>query len=307
MTAFPSKMRAATCVPASPGTTSIGAAPRRAVIVGAGGRMGSLFLRRARAAGFPAEGIDLPFSDAALAAVCDGADLILFCVPASVLDGVLRAFVPHLPPTATVADITSVKEWPMTLMRRHWRGPVVGTHPLFGPGVRPGDPHPVAVVPDPDAGDAHVRLVTAFFEAVGCHPFLTTAGEHDRAMARIQNLNFITNLVYFAMLAGDESLTPFLTPSFRRRHDAARKMLTEDAPMFAGLFDANPYSQEAVRQYSNLLHIASAGDIDLLCNRAIRWWPGASLPEHARGERRGDRVAGDLEGVPARDLCPEAS
>ena len=71
MTAFPSKMRAATCVPASPGTTSIGAAPRRAVIVGAGGRMGSLFLRRARAAGFPAEGIDLPFSDAALAAVCE--------------------------------------------------------------------------------------------------------------------------------------------------------------------------------------------------------------------------------------------
>ena len=65
---------------------------------------------------------------------------------------------------------------------------------------------------------------------------------------------------------------------------AARKMLTEDAPMFAGPFDANPYSQEAVRQYSKLLNIASAGDIDLLCNRAVHWWPDASLPEHAREE-----------------------
>ena len=76
-----------------------------------------------------------------------------------------------------------------------------------------------------------------------------------------------------------------LVESDRRRHAAAQKMLTEDAPMFAGLFDANPYSQEAVRQYSKLLNIASAGDIDLLCNRAVHWWPDASLPEHAREEK----------------------
>lgn len=281
-------------------------APQRAVIVGAGGRMGSLFLRRARAAGIPAEGIDLPFGDGAIAAACDGADLLLLCVPAAVLDGVLQLFVPHLPPTAVVADITSVKEQPMTLMRCRWRGPVVGTHPLFGPGVHPDDPQPVAVVPAPAAGDAPVRRVTAFFEAIGCRPFLTTAAGHDRAMARIQNLNFITNLVYFAMLAGDESLTPFLTPSFYRRREAARKMLTEDAPMFAGLFNANPYSQEAVRQYSNLLHIASAGDIDLLCNRAIRWWPGTALPEHVRRER--DAAPADApEDKPGRSPRPGAS
>ena len=91
-------------------------------------------------------------------------------------------------------------------------------------------------------------------------------------MARIQNMNFITNLAYFALLAGQEDLLPFLTPSFRRRQNAARKMLTEDARLFSGLFEANPHSHEAVRQYRQMLNLAAAGDIDLLCRRAQWWW-----------------------------------
>lgn len=260
-------------------------APRRTLIVGERGRMGSMFRRRARSAGVPVAAVDIPFDEDALAAACDGVDLLLLCVPAAVLGETLKAFVPHLPPAAVVADITSVKEQPMALMQRYWQGPVVGTHPLFGPGAHNDEPQPVAVVPGTAADGAHVRRVAAFFESIGCRPFMTAAAEHDKAAARIQNLNFITSLVYFALLADDESLLPFLTPSFRRRLAAAQKMLTEDAPMFAGLFDANAYSQEAVRQYSKLLNIASAGDIDLLCNRAVHWWPDASLPEHARKEK----------------------
>lgn len=262
------------------------AAPAHTVIVGARGRMGAMFRRRARSVGVSVEGVDIPFDADTVAAACAEADLLLLCVPVAVLGETLQTFVPYLRPTTIVADITSVKEQPLTLMQRYWQGPVVGTHPLFGPGAHNDEPQPVAIVPGATATEAHVSKVVAFFEAIGCHPFMTTASAHDKAVARIQNLNFITNLVYFALLADDESLTPFLTPSFRRRHAAARKMLTEDAPMFAGLFDANPYSQEVVRQYSKLLNIASAGDVDLLCNRAVHWWPDASLPEHARSGSR---------------------
>ena len=80
------------------------------------------------------------------------------------------------------------------------------------------------------------------------------------------------SVAYFALLAGQKDLLPFLTPSFRRRQNAARKMLTEDAQLFAGLFEANPHSHEAVRQYRQMLNLAAAGDIDLLCRRAQWWW-----------------------------------
>ena len=47
---------------------------------------------------------------------------------------------------------------------------------------------------------------------------------------------------------------------------------TEDGTMFTGLFEANPYSHEAVRQYRKMLNVAAAGDIELLCRRAQWWW-----------------------------------
>ena len=246
--------------------------PVKTVIVGSTGRMGAMLLGRARAAGLTVEGVDVPLTPETLAPACAGADLAIICVPAAVFKDVIAAVCPHLPPTAVLADITSVKEIPLQQMEAAWSGPVVGTHPLFGPQPDPEADQPVAIVPGANAEQMHVELASGFFIALGCRVFCTTAEKHDKAMASIQNMNFITSLAYFALLAEHEDLLPFLTPSFRRRQNAARKMLTEDARMFAGLFEANPYSYEAVRQYRQMLNLAAAGDIDLLCQRARWWW-----------------------------------
>ena len=246
--------------------------PVKTVIVGSTGRMGAMLLGRARAAGLTVEGVDVPLTPQVLAPACAGADLAIICVPAAVFREVIAAVCPHLPPTAVLADITSVKEIPLQQMEAAWAGPVVGTHPLFGPQPDPEADQPVAIVPGTNAGQEHVELASGFFTALGCRVFGSTAEKHDKAMARIQNMNFITSLAYFALLAGQDDLLPFVTPSFLRRQNAARKMLTEDARMFAGLFEANPYSYEAVRQYRQMLNLAAAGDIDLLCQRARWWW-----------------------------------
>ena len=246
--------------------------PVKTVIVGSTGRMGVMLLGRARAAGLTVEGVDVPLTPEILGPACAGADVAIICVPAAVFKEVIAAVCPHLPSTAVLTDITSVKEIPLQQMEAAWAGPVVGTHPLFGPQPEPEADQPVAIVPGANAGQEHLELASGFFTALGCRVFCTTAEKHDKAMARIQNMNFITSLAYFALLAGQDELLPFLTPSFLRRQTAARKMLTEDARMFAGLFEANPYSYEAVRQYRQMLNLAAAGDIDLLCQRARWWW-----------------------------------
>ncbi|CAK7016827.1 MAG: hypothetical protein DESF_00682 [Desulfovibrio sp.] len=245
----------------------------RIVIVGSHGRMGAMLMARAGAAGLDAVGVDVPLAPEKLADACAGADMAVLCVPAAVFGTVAADICPHLPAGAVLADITSVKEQPMHQMERVWPGPVVGTHPLFGPSPEAEADLPVAITPGRAAQAQHVALVEAFFTALGCRTFLTTAETHDKAMARIQNMNFITSLAYFSLLAGQDDLLPFLTPSFRRRRNAARKMLTEDARLFAGLFEANAHSHEAVRQYRQMLNLAAAGDIDLLCQRAAWWWP----------------------------------
>ncbi|MGE9985420.1 prephenate dehydrogenase/arogenate dehydrogenase family protein [Desulfovibrio sp. SGI.169] len=246
--------------------------PAKTALIGAGGRMGAMLCARAAAAGLTVAGADQPLTPECLDAACLNAELALLCVPAAVFGEVARRVSPHLPPTAVLADITSVKEQPLRQMEKAWPGPVVGAHPLFGPNPGQEADLPVAVTPGHNATEEHLRLTEGFFTALGCRTFRTTAEKHDQAMARIQNMNFITNLAYFALLAGQEDLLPFLTPSFRRRQNAARKMLTEDARLFAGLFEANPHSHEAVRQYRQMLNLAAAGDIDLLCRRAQWWW-----------------------------------
>ncbi|GFH63008.1 MAG: prephenate dehydrogenase [Candidatus Desulfovibrio kirbyi] len=249
---------------------------KKTVIIGARGRMGVMFLERAQKSDIDVAGVDTPLAPQILAQACAHAGMVLFCVPAAVLESALDAVCPHLPAHVVLADITSVKEYPLQHMQSRWQGPVVGTHPLFGPAPEPDADLPVAIVPGRSADAASLTLVETFFTRIGCRVFRTTAKKHDVAMSRIQGMNFITTLAYFALLAGDDELLPFLTPSFHRRGMAAKKMLTEDARLFAGLFEANPHSYEAVRLYRQMLNLAAAGDIDLLCEK-VQWWWGTNL------------------------------
>lgn len=239
------------------------------VIVGSTGRMGSMLLREGAAHGLGMTGIDKPLDNLE---PLQAARLVIVCVPAAVFEQTLHTICPAMPKTAVLCDITSVKVAPVAQMLHCWSGDIVGTHPLFGPQHGMDEDLPIALVRTPRCSDSSFDLVWTLCEILGWRPFATDAETHDKAMARIQNMNFITSLAYCAQTADDESLREFITPSFRRRLVAARKLLTEDGTMFAGLFEANPYSQQAVRQFSKLLSLASAGDIDLLLSKARRWW-----------------------------------
>lgn len=244
--------------------------PAKSLIVGSRGRMGAMLLERAQNAALDVAGIDLPLAD--LEKACAKKDMVLLCVPARSFEEVVCRVTPFMARDTILADITSVKEGPMRQMEKYWQGPVVGTHPLFGPATPPESGLSVALMGGQHAAQASIDSVAAFFRKLGCVTFETRAETHDMAMAKIQNMNFITNLAYFAALAGQKELLPFLTPSFERRRQAAAKMLNEDAEMFAGLFEANGHSQEAVRQYRRMLNLAASGDIDLLAKRARWWW-----------------------------------
>lgn len=244
-------------------------APSAVVIVGCFGRMGGMLFREAGSRGFGVRGIDKPLTDLE---PLTKARLVIVCVPASVFEQTLHTICPCMPANAILCDITSVKLAPMQQMENIWPGSVVGTHPLFGPLHGMDEDLPIALVQGKKCTAEDFSLVSAFFEQLSYRVFATDADSHDKAMARIQNMNFITSLAYCAQTADDESLQQFITPSFKRRLTAAKKLLTEDGAMFAGLFDSNPYSMQAVRQFSKLLSLASAGDIDLLLNKARRWW-----------------------------------
>lgn len=259
------------------------------IIAGSTGRMGAMLMQKGCEAGFNMIGLDRPFEESDIKKACENADLVILCVPARNLANIIKKFVSHMDKKTILADITSVKELPMRKMRDLWDGQIVGTHPLFGPKNAAGADLPVAITKDGRTSQKSVDLVDNFFKKIGCRVFETTPQQHDQAMARIQNMNFITELAYFAVLANQEELLPFLTPSFERRKQSAAKLLNEDAEMFAGLFEANPHSHEAVRQYRQMLNLAASGDIELLCKRAQWWWnsPKIKHSENKKNDKNG--------------------
>ena len=241
------------------------------LIVGCHGRMGSMLYDLACQHNLSCIGIDQPLTTEKVTMAAKGVTFALFCVPVVHLEEVLRKVCPHLNSDCIVSDITSVKEVPIRYMQSQWPGDVVGTHPLFGPKYDLLATPTVVIVQAQASLDA-VLMTELFFQTLGFAVLRSSAEEHDRAMACIQNLNFISNIAYFALLAEQNQLLPFITPSFLRRLNAAQKMITEDGEMFSGLFEANPYSQEMVRKYGAILNLAASGDIELLCQRAKWWW-----------------------------------
>lgn len=239
-------------------------------IVGARGQMGALFARTLHKAGYRVTTLDRPYTEEAMAATLPGADLVLLSVPVDAMRAVAGQLAPRLGAGAILADVCSVKVNPLRDMLETYAGPVVGTHPLFGPVIPEGFEPRVAVAPG--RGDGAAAAVSEVFARAGYVPFDTTAEEHDRAMACMQGLNFITTVAYLATARQIPGIEKFRVPSFERRLEAARKMLTQDRELFQLISEDNPFIQETVRQFASFVDIAAGGDLDLLSARASWWW-----------------------------------
>jgi len=242
----------------------------RIAVAGSDGQMGALLMERFRATGAHVQGYDCETKPAEVAEIVAGCDLLLLCIPVTAFPSVLGTLKENLQPDTVLADVCSVKVKPMKEMMDAHGGPVVGTHPLFGPVIPEGFEPRVAVAEGRDTDAAN--RVAALFDACGYDTFMTTAEEHDRAMAAIQGLNYITTAAYLGMASRLPNADKFVTPSFNRRLDAARKMLTQDSELFADISEANPYLQETARGFMSFLSLAAGGDFDLLTSLAQWWW-----------------------------------
>lgn len=232
--------------------------------------MGQFFLERFQRQGTIVQVLDKPLIREKMHSSISPADLVLLATPIQACEFILTEIQSFIQNSTILADICSVKSKPLELMLEMHSGPVVGTHPLFGPDPEPGDTLKTAVIPGRDKKAE--ESVFCLIQSIGLTPFKTSAKEHDQALAFIQGLNFVSTLSYLATTPPEENIKEFITPSFRRRLKAAHKMLTQDFEMFEDMFELNPYSQEIVHKFSSHLNLAAAGELNLLKEKASWWW-----------------------------------
>lgn len=179
------------------------------------------------------------------------ADVVVISVPIAVTGEVIRQVGPHVRPDALLMDITSLKGEVMQTMLAATEASVVGTHPMFGPGV-----HSLIgqrVVLCRGRGEAWYRWLIEMLEGRGLVVAETAPAEHDRVMALVQVLtHFQTQVLGLSLsrcgISLDESLR-LTSPAYLMELYVAARHFAQAPELYGPIEMGNPESEAITRVF----------------------------------------------------------
>jgi len=243
-------------------------APRRVAIIGGEGQMGQLLARAFRELGHAVAIADV---DTALSPedAARQAEVVVIAVPIALTTQVIERVGPCVPKDGLLLDVTSIKQAPMEAMLRATQASqasVVGTHPMFGPGVHSLQGQRVVVCPG--RGEVWLEWLERQLEARGFVIARATAEEHDRGMALVQVLtHFQTQVLGWALsrvgLPLSESLR-FTSPAYLMELYVAARHFAQDPLLYGPIEMLNPATPTVTAAFqkaaAELAQILERGD-----------------------------------------------
>ncbi|MEM0253658.1 MAG: prephenate dehydrogenase/arogenate dehydrogenase family protein [Candidatus Bathyarchaeia archaeon] len=124
------------------------------------------------------------------------ADRILICVPIENFEELVAEIHQHIKPGQEVMDICSVKEKPVEVMHRYIKnGVVLGTHPMFGPGVKDLKDQNFILTPTRPEEEELAENFGKWLKSKGAKVFKMTPTEHDKLMSIVIGLPYFLSIV----------------------------------------------------------------------------------------------------------------
>ena len=221
--------------------------PRRVTVIGGRGMMGRFFTQRLSAVGHDVnilEHDDWEHADRLLAEV----ELVLICVPSEHTLDVIRKVAMYLDPATALADITSIKTPIVQAMLEYHPGPVLGLHPMFGPGVKSFLSQKVVVCPG--RRDEAFQWLLDLIKTEGGKLISCTPQEHDQMMVAIQAIRHFSAFSLGVFLAEEgidigRSLE-FSSPLYRLQLGMVSRLFAQDASLYTGIMLAVEERRHAI-------------------------------------------------------------
>lgn len=193
------------------------------------------------------------------------ADVTLVAVPIAVTERVIREVGPHVPEHGLLMDVTSIKAAPLAAMLASTTASVLGTHPMFGPGVSSFQGQRLVICQG--RGEAWAEWASANFRARGLVVTEASADEHDRAMALVQVLTHYQTQVLGLTLARlgaplSEGLK-FTSPAYLMELYVAARHFAQDPALYGPIEMENPRTEAVTRAFRE----AAESVEKLLCTR----------------------------------------
>jgi prephenate dehydrogenase/chorismate mutase len=239
--------------------------PRTVAVIGGHGGMGSVIARVFGDLGHRVLISDLDTELTPREAAAD-ADVVVVSVPIDVTEQIIRDVGPAVREDALLMDVTSIKAAPVAAMLASTRGSVLGTHPMFGPGVHTLQGQRVVFCRG--RGDAWADWVTTMFAARGLVVTETTPEQHDRVMAVVQVLtHFQTQVLGLALVRIGVPLAEtlrFTSPAYLLELYVAARHFAQSPDLYGAIETRNPQSHAVTSAFSaaakELAEIVVAGD-----------------------------------------------
>lgn len=165
---------------------------KKVVIIGGKGKLGNIFVdlfNRSEYVVDILEQEDWPNSETILA----GANVVIVAVPIRLTNTVIQHLT-QLPDDCILADLTSIKESPLSEMLKVHSGPVVGLHPMFGPDVT-GLVKQTIIVCEGRLPESYDWLLEQF-KIWGARIYSVDAASHDQAMSMVQVMRHFSTIAY---------------------------------------------------------------------------------------------------------------
>ncbi len=243
--------------------------PRTVTVVGGRGMMGRFLCDRLTTAGHHVRILEHD-GWAEAAQLLTDVDLVLISVPLHHTETVIGKLAPFLTETTAIADIASIKTPIVQAMLAQHQGPVLGLHPMFGPGVQSFLSQKVVVCPgrQPEAFTWLLELI----EADGGKLITCTPQEHDQMMVAVQAIRHFSTFslgVFLAQEGIDISRSlEFASPIYRMEINMISRLFAQDASLYMDIMLASPDRCQAIARLvqtcDRLANLLAVSDRDAL-------------------------------------------
>jgi len=124
------------------------------------------------------------------------ADRVLICVPIENFEDVVKEIHSHIRPNQVVMDICSIKEIPVKTMHKYIKnGTTLGTHPVFGPGVKNIKNENFILTPINNKEKMFAEKFKSWLEKRRANVFIMSPRKHDELMSVVLGLPHFLGLV----------------------------------------------------------------------------------------------------------------
>ena len=221
------------------------------VIIGGKGQLGSVFVDLFNRSEYKVEVIgqkDWPNSEAILSQ----ASLVIVSVPIRSTSSIIKQL-NNLPKDCILADLTSIKEQPLTEMLNVHEGPVVGLHPMFGPDVT-GLIKQTIISCEGRHPEQYQWLIDQL-EVWGANIHPVQARAHDETMSMVQVMRHFSTIAYGYHLMSEgadiENLVAMSSPIYRLELIMVGRLFAQNPTLYADIIFSNKENVEMMKRFAH--------------------------------------------------------